>query len=233
MLLVFAGFGSTCDWTQPEAPPAQADWNMFEAVVQRVRSGEPYYAAFTTELRSRGYPSDRVFNWRLPVLTLLLAALPDMQYARGIVVGLIGATLALWGGALGRVHGWTYAVSGTILLAIVLFPITIPSVIFFAESWAGLLIVLSLGAFAAGLWRMSVAAGIAALCIRELALPYVLVMLLMATLKKSRHEQIGWVAGLLLFTCLFFVHHALVTPHLGHQPRRTAGWSSAALALWP
>jgi hypothetical protein len=231
LAVTFAATGSRCQWVQPAVLEGQADWNLYDAVAQRVRGGQSYYPALGTELRSRGYPTNRVFNWRMPTLTWLLAMFPDLGYARWLVIALIGMTLACWYGVLRKDHGTMRAVAASSVLGIVLLPLTIPSVIFYTEAWVGLLIALSLGAFGAGIRPLSVTTGVAALCMRELALPYVLVMLLVATVQRNRREQIAWMAGLVLFAVLFLAHSTIVRGTWDHPILGTNGWCSGDPAL--
>src|SRR4051812_48624542 len=84
VVLVLIAVAITAVWTPSLArepsgmvkPPAADDGALFEAVVNRVRAGESYYAAMGNELRSREYPAGSVFNWRTPLLYIGFAAAP-------------------------------------------------------------------------------------------------------------------------------------------------------------
>ena len=52
------------------------DVDLYQAVVDRVHAGESYYAVLGDELRTRGYPTASVFNWRTPLPLWFIAMLP-------------------------------------------------------------------------------------------------------------------------------------------------------------
>ena len=85
-VLVFAGPVSV---PVPAPPRASADGAgdvaAFQAVVTRLKAGEPYYPVFGDELRRRGYPARSVFNWRTPLLLQTLAEVPG-PVCRGVFV---------------------------------------------------------------------------------------------------------------------------------------------------
>ena len=63
------------------------------------------------------------------------------------------------------------------------------------EFWAGTLIALSLAAYGRG-WRfVSVICGLAALSLRELTLPFVCVMMVLAYREGHRREALAWLIG--------------------------------------
>jgi hypothetical protein len=97
------------------------------------------------------------------------------------------------------------------------------------DLWAGQLIALSLAAWAAGLLPLSVMAGAAAVLVRELALPYVLVMGTVALLSGHRREAWTWLAataGVLVLVAW----HALYAGQLAPSGARQDGW--VALGGW-
>ena len=67
------------------------------------------------------------------------------------------------------------------------------------EVWAGTLIAISLALHRPNHWSWSVAAAALALAIRELALPYVLLMAAFALYRRSWRELGAWFALVLLF----------------------------------
>ena len=68
------------------------DIELYRAEVDRIRAGESYYDAAASELRSRGYPTRKLFNWRMPLPMWLIGKLPDVSLAKGL---LCLATVAL------------------------------------------------------------------------------------------------------------------------------------------
>src|SRR5204863_6881445 len=66
-----SGFADTAENGKPSAVA------LYNAEIQRMRSGEGYYEAAAAELRARGYPTASVFNWRTPLPMWLIAKLPE------------------------------------------------------------------------------------------------------------------------------------------------------------
>jgi len=96
---------------------------------------------------------------------------------------------------------------------------------FSQELWAGVLIALSVGAFAVGRRHLGVASGVAALLMRELALLYVLVAFVVACRERRWREVAAWCVGLAAFAALMAWHAWQVQHHLhGFEYAETEGW---------
>jgi hypothetical protein len=183
------------------------DLEAYRRIVARVHSGEDYYDAAGAELREGGYATSSVFNWRPPLYAWLLAAFPQPEWGQGLLVLLVLGTLALaytaerTDGGVGRALLLLVLMAGAFLWSI-------DGDAFFAqELWAGVLITASVCAFAAGQRTIGVVAGLAALLMRELALPYVVVAVGLAIAEKRWREVAAWCVGLLGWA-LFFAWHA-------------------------
>src|SRR5678815_3172166 len=61
---------------------------MYRAMIDDLHPGTSYYDAIGGELRSRGYATREVFNWRTPLLMTSLATMPDAVSER-ILIGLM------------------------------------------------------------------------------------------------------------------------------------------------
>src|SRR5262249_23469742 len=72
--LLCVGVALTKDPAPPFVPPpgATSDLDVFRRIVTRVSLGDGFYVATQEELRSHGYPTRSVFNWRLPTYAWLL-----------------------------------------------------------------------------------------------------------------------------------------------------------------
>jgi hypothetical protein len=96
------------------------------------------------------------------------------------------------------------------------------------ELWAGILIALSLGLYPRSV-AASVVCGLAALAIREIALPYVIVMMTLAFVERRRQEAIAWLVGSAGFALYLAWHAHLVSLHMIEGPAdpswlRFPGW---------
>ena len=76
--------------------PRDADLKCYQTIVEKIHAGESYYSAAGHELRSMGYPTASVFNWRLPALAWFLGKLPSLRTGQIIAFILAMTTLLIW-----------------------------------------------------------------------------------------------------------------------------------------
>jgi hypothetical protein len=201
------------------------DLEAYRRIVERVHGGEDYYDAAGAELHAGGYPTSSVFNWRPPLYAWLLAAFPAPEWGQALLGALALLALGLAytaereDGGLGRALLVTVGMAGAFLWCI-------DGDAFFAqELWAGVLIAVSVGAFAVGQRAGGVAAGLAALALRELALPYVVVCIFLACRERRWREVGAWAIGLALWAAFLAWHAWQVQQHLtGGERAETEGW---------
>jgi len=200
------------------------DMAHLRALIDRVRAGEPYYATNAEELRSRGYPTSSPFNWRLPTLTYFQAALPSLRWSIAILTTIGLTTMLLWARLLrGLAIGWKIAAFSILLLTLPVWSWVSSGAAVLHDLWAGQLIALSLACSAAGLVAWSLAAGLAAVLIRELALPYVLVMAAIAMLAGQRRAAASWLGVCGLSVALLCWHVTQTLPLTAPDPLHR-GW---------
>jgi hypothetical protein len=213
------------------AAPAEApqgggkDLEAYRRIVERVHGGEDYYDAAGVELRGGGYATSSVFNWRPPLYAWLLGVFPRPEWGQVLLVLLVLLTLGLAynaerkGGGVGRALVVMVLMAGAFLWCI-------DGDAFFAqELWAGVLIALSVCAFANEQRAVGVAAGLAALLFRELAVPYVAIAALLAVREKRWCELASWVAGVAGWAVYFAWHAWQVQQHLTpFEHAESEGW---------
>lgn len=206
---------------------SRTDLALYKAIAARVERGENYYSAATTEQRARNYPLRPVVTVRLPTLAWTIGALgPD---GAGLALRLLAITaIAALTLRLRSVNGsrpvWAAA---TCIAAASMILLTVPALTFWHESWAALLIVLSLACRSSRRWAVSVALGLAALLFRELALPYLCVMALLALRERNRFEAAAWAAAILIFFAAFAAHAAALSAYLHPSDQVSPGWANA------
>jgi hypothetical protein len=190
------------------------DLKYYREVVTRVHDGENYYDVANQRLRDFRFRVGSIFNWRLPTYAYVLGALPSVGWAQGVLslIGLAGLLLAV---AADNRDVSFLAAGGTFLLQFGVFFWCIKDDCYLAqEVWAAMLILLSVGA-AAFQWRvLAVGAGLAALCFRELVLPYCLVAAGVAWWYGRRKEAAAWLVGVGLFFVYLGWHAGQVTTRL-------------------
>ena len=192
-------------------PGKGEDLKCYRAIVERIHNEEGYYHAADQELRTRGYPTRSVFNWRLPFLALFLGNLPSISIGQTLALLLSGVTVILWIFVLKRNFSFGYAAIGSVLLLGILINSLIKDVFLTHEFWAGTLIVLSLIAFSQGWTFLSISSGILALFIRELSIPFVGAMMFAAFIERHYRESICWLLGILVFFLILGIHSYIVS----------------------
>ncbi|MBN2575339.1 MAG: hypothetical protein JXP73_12310 [Deltaproteobacteria bacterium] len=189
------------------------DAALYAGIVRDMRGGQGYYAAAEAQLRSRGYPMKSVFNWRLPTLAWIFAFLPSDRAARGVLGGLSMLAIAAWFAALRRSLSSRAAFAGcVVLLGIFAWPFA-SEAYRVHETWAGIAIALSIAAAALDCPVAAVVAGLSALAIRELALPYVVVAIVLSLRDPRRRWATAWMVGFIVFCLLFRLHTWMVANH--------------------
>lgn len=196
----------------------EGDVQLYRAKVDRVHAGEPYYPVAGDEMRRRGYPTRSVFNWRLPTPFWVMGWMPAVVLGKGLVCGLGVALLLMAFEAVARErnNAVRQPLACALLLTGPLLPCLLDDLFVMPVLWAGILIALSVCAYGVGRPRLGVAFGLAAVFLRELAMPYCLVATALAWRKRRWGELLAWTVGLAAFGCLFAWHwwqvNALIQP---------------------
>lgn len=205
----------------------QGDVALYAAEVDRIRTGEGYYDAAAAELRHRGYPTRSVFNWRTPLPMALLGHLPNDSLGRAALGLLAGAVILLAFEAMVREQPSRIGPAlgcGLLLVGPLVFCV-LDRLHVMPVLWAGTLIALSLACFGVGRPGWGVVCGIAAVCFRELALPYAVLSAGIAAWEGRRRELAGWLVGLALWAVAYgwHVHRVLglIAPDATAHP---SGW---------
>jgi len=191
--------------------PGPGDVDLYNAEIKRMQAGEGFYAVCAEELRTRGYPTRSVFNWRTPAPLAIVGCLPDARLGNALlgVCGLAMAGLAY--GWMCRELGRGLAVLGMLALTGVLVGATGEGFVM-TELWSGVLVALSVAAYAQQRPRLGVVAGLAALFCRELAAPYCLLCLAMAAWERRWREAAVWLAGFVAYAAYYAIHLSWVLP---------------------
>ena len=209
-----AGLRSPAPTAGPAATKSdKSDVTTYQAVVAGLRAGEPYYEVLGFELRRLGYPTRDAFNWRTPLLLRAVSAVPD-AVGRGallaFLVVLSCATLAAVRQPFTVV--WTAAAQQLAVLAVsVVAPDTVSVVA--GEAWAGVLVGVSVCAYALRRTTFAVALGLLALFVRELAAPYCVVCTIIAASNRRWRELAAWIGGACVYAVYYGWHLTQVWAH--------------------
>ncbi|MFY7761488.1 hypothetical protein [Aquidulcibacter sp.] len=182
------------------------DIRLYKAIVERMRAGENYYAVAVEEQRARGFPTQPFVTVRLPTLAFVLASLGTM-WGHVLEIAIALAALYVWYQKLAayKIIQWRrWALIA--LLAAGLSPVVNPKIIYMHEIWAGALIALSIGLYRPKAWLPSFLIAACALALRELVLPFVLLMAAFALLQRRWIETGAWSGLILAFFGYMFLH---------------------------
>ena len=203
--LIISGFASFSS-DNSNSNRGGEDLRCYRSIVDRIRSGEGYYQAAYGELLSRGYPTGSIFNWRTPLLGWAFGHLPDLRIAQALAILLSLFSLWLWINISSIELSFGKVAAGSILLLGAPIYGFLPDIYLAHEFWAGTLISVSIFTYVKG-WRwLAMASGILSLLIRELAFPFVTVMLLLSFHERKYREASIWAIGLVAFLILMVCH---------------------------
>lgn len=185
----------------------RGDLALYERISARVAAGEGYYAVAIDEQRRAGYPTRPFVTVRLPTLAFLhtLIGPAGVRYVQ--IVLLIACLAALPGAVAGMA---SRAEQLAAMAALLLGGATsfAPLAGLYHEAMAGVLLTLALLLYRAARWWPTLLAAGAALAVRELAVPFVLLWLVIALSDRRWREAVG-VAGLLVLFALGMALHGL------------------------
>lgn len=194
-------------------------------IVERIRAGAGYYTAAHQILLANNYGTASVFNWRTPAWAELLAHLPSLRWAQGLLAGLAMVSVLLIYRMVRHDGGPIIAAATFVALATNLVGLGASESVVFTEVSAGILILFSVSAYGNGSRILGAIAAIAALFIRELAGPYLLICMWLALREKQWKELKFLVVGLVIYAAYFAWHWIMVKQQLGEADRAyNAGW---------
>ncbi|PNU03600.1 hypothetical protein A8V01_23405 [Novosphingobium guangzhouense] len=194
--------------------PYDEDLALYDVAIARIQKGENYYDFIVAEQRGRNYPVNPGIAVRLPTLAYIDAML-GTRGQMAAAMALMLAIIAVWwrrlgtdGGRVQRLGAALVFVGASLQLNRHYFPLH--------ELWSGGLIALSFGLHRigrngqGGRWVAAFIAAALALAIRELALPYVLLMAVFALWNRNLRESAAWIALIVLFFAGLALHLSLI-----------------------
>ncbi|MEO7384651.1 MAG: hypothetical protein ABIU18_06930 [Novosphingobium sp.] len=222
--LLIAVLVLACVWAARLAPvdvpaPAHAngysDVQLYHDIVDNMGGGSGYYQAATTLQRQHGFPTSPFVTVRLPTLAVMAATFgwPALQ---AVLASLLGLAALLW--YREAKVGATPLEAAAVALAVIAGGAMVSQGELAAvhELWAGALLAIAMALRGGKHWPLALAAAAAALAIREMTLPFVLLACLFAGVERRRNEAIGWAMVVVLFGVGMALHaqavHAVALP---------------------
>jgi hypothetical protein len=201
-----------------------SDLRLYRSILERVHSGENYYDVAGEELRRQGYPSASLFNWRMPVYAWMIGKLPSIGWGQVLAALCAGIAIVLAYGVMEKECGrWQAAVVALLLTGAFLW--CLDGDAFLAqELWAGIIILISVLAYAQGWWWIGVPLGVLALLFRELALPYCAIAIGVAVWKGRRKELALWGVGIAIYAVCLALHAVQVVSRVTPADRVPTSW---------
>ena len=212
---------------------ARTDVGFYNRVIDRMRHGEGYEQAAIVEQKASGYPVRPFIAIRPPLLAYVLAALPSERIADILLAALAAGVIAAWAFRLKDDLSSPVWLAGVPLLVFtgVEASMTLQGMSRLHETWAGLLIALSLALRTDRRFGAAVALGLLAALIRELAMPYLLVMALAAAAEKRRAEATAFTVALAIALAALAWHGMAASALLNARDPVSPGW--LAVGGWP
>jgi hypothetical protein len=207
------------------ASPAQhSDLQLYRDIIAGVAKGGDYYEVAAREQRAAGYPLKPFYTFRLPTHATVYAAFGERTMV-GVVWLLCAGLMVAWWFRLRPLLPLPMLGAAMFLMAGGLGGLLQPMAGLFHESWAALLLALMVALYRPGKAWPAMLAGVAALMVRELALPMILAMGGLALLERRWKEVAGWAAAVGLFACYVALHAHWVSQVVLPSDPASQGWS--------
>lgn len=206
---------------------------LYSGVIDKVRAGQPYEQAAVAAQRSGHFPLRPFVTVRPPLLAVLMARLPNLAAANLLMTLLALTVVAAWSFRLRKVRDKALWLAWTPLIVFTGVAWAMPALrlSLFHECWAGLLIALSLALRTDRRFAVSVIVGLLAALIRELAMPYLLVMAVLALAERRRGEALAFAMALAVSLAALAFHAAAVIALTTGADLASSGWLK--LGGWP
>jgi hypothetical protein len=222
LVLIGAGLALT-PTTTPTGSAAGGDAALYRQITARVANGETYYHAAAVEHRASFYPLKPFTSVRPPFLTEVMVRIGPTGADLLLRLLAVAATAA----TVIRLAPQMRAPSreAAILLSATSAGAFVQSGMWvWHEVWAGLLITLALACRTDKHWIASVAFGLAAALIRELAFPFLIVMAGGAWLSGRRREAFAWIGAAAIVLTLLAIHGRTVVQIALPSDVTSPGW---------
>jgi hypothetical protein len=228
LMLVGVGLALPPD-INPTGSAEGGDAALYRQTTQRVAAGADYYQAAAIEHRASAYPMKPYTAVRPPLLTEVTAMLgPDMADALLRLLAIAAATATVI--RLAPAMRAPFREAAILLAATSAGAFVQSGMWVWHEVWAGLLIMLALACRTDKHWAASLALGLTAALIRELAFPFLPIMAAAAWMGGKRREAGGWLIASAAVIALLALHWSMVARVALPSDVTSPGW--LALGGW-
>lgn len=200
------------------------DLALYDRAIERIRHGENYYHFIVAEHRLADYPVRPGVAVRLPTLAYIDAwlGIPGQIAAS---LALLAAVLVAWWRRLGEEAGSPRLHRIAFALLLIGASLGLNRHFFVLhELWSGMLLALAFGLHRPGRWGWALAAAALAVAIREHALPFILLMAVMALWRRDWKEGAAWTALAAVFLAFLGIHLHIIAQQVLPTDRFGQGW---------
>lgn len=220
-------FTESITGTKTDVPerPRDEDLALYDRAIARIQHGEHYYDFIVAEHRRARYPVNPALAVRMPTLAYLDAWLGETGQTVAAIL-LMLAVLFAWWRRLGEEPGGASHRALTTALLFVGVSLGLNRYYFVLhELWAGMLLALSFGLHRPGRkWLASLLVAALAVAIREHALPFILLMAVMAFWRRDWKEGASWSALAAVFLVLLGIHLRIVSAQVLPSDPLSPSW---------
>ena len=185
--------------------PDDGDLALYRRINERLRQGEGYYSAAMTEQRAANYPTRPFYTVRLPTMAWVSARFGEGAW-KGLAMILLLANALAWTAAVRERANLPERLGAAVLVMLGGAGALTEQAGLFHDLVAGLLLSLALALYRPNIWWPSLALLGAALAIRELALPFLLLWLAFALVQGRRGQVLGLGIMLAAFAAMMLAH---------------------------
>jgi hypothetical protein len=209
------------------------DIAFYQAVVARVRGGQPYEEAAVAQLRVVHGPLRPFLAVRPPALAEMLSRFPDPRWGDYLLEVLSLTVIGAWVMKF-RSLGWRPLGLGVAAIGLftgVAAPLASHNMGLVHDAWAGALIALSLALRGEKRFWAAAVLGLAAAIFRELALPYLAVMAIAALIERQGREALAFAGALAIALTALALHAHVVDAIVTSADLASPGW--VKFGGWP
>ena len=206
---------------------AKGDMALYARIAERVAAGEGYHAAALAEHRASGYPTRPFVTIRLPTLAWLQAVI-GVDGVRWLALTLVAGAIAALFWRAAPLAGIEERIVAAALLAAGGGAALSPLAGYDHDFLAGVLLSLALVAYRPHRWWPALLAAAAALAVRELAAPFVVLWLGFALAEGRRREALALAALVALFAAGLAAHALAVDALRLPGDLVSQGWDALA-----
>ena len=207
------------------SPAEQSDLDLYRDIIAGVAEGGGYYEVAAEELRKGNYPLKPFFTFRLPTHAGAYALVGERPMIL-VIWALCAALIIAWWVKLRPLLPPLLNALAIFFLAGGLGGMLQPQTGLFHESWAALLLALTVAVRRPERYWPAVILGGAALMIRELALPMILAMGGLALIERRWREAAAWALAVTLFGIYLALHAHWVSQVVLPGDPASPGWSN-------